>query len=522
MKTLLKIVADFQDSLLNSVNEGFTEATLVSGVDADDIALVDGLYGFTIDNNSLQKEYIVAQVTGGTALTEILSISRQGAVTTGFTKFHRKGAVVEITDWAAIERVIENLDGTTGLNGAVPLYYDAAPSSLSGNQIPTVDYVLGVVVGGTVTFSQQVASAQTLGDTIVVNDAVYFDTATQRWKLSDAATSAKFSQVKLGLSKSAGNSGTSGTTIAISGVVSGFVGLTAGSKYYLSDTPGAISLTPGTNTVFIGWALTTTTLVLSPQEIYRNPGPTAFDFVSGVTGMVVPYAGSVAPTGFLLCDGSAVSRTTYASLFTVISTAFGVGNGTTTFNIPDMRSRVPGGVGTGTKVLTFVSRSTDTISVSGAQSTTTNEIQTGQAVTYITTGSVITGLSNSTVYYIIRITSTTFKLASSLANAVAGTAISLSSDGSGTQTFTVALQAYSLGGTGGTDTHALLATELASHRHGLTAVTGSAGAITGILQTTAANGGPITDATSVQLSTGTSVPFVTINPFLALNYLIKT
>ena len=61
------------------------------------------------------------------------------------------------------------------------------------------------------------------------------------------------------------------------------------------------------------------------------------------TGVVFPYAGSSAPSGFLLCDGSAVSRTTYADLFTAISTAFGVGDGSTTFNLPDMRGRLPVG-----------------------------------------------------------------------------------------------------------------------------------------------------------------------------------
>lgn len=61
------------------------------------------------------------------------------------------------------------------------------------------------------------------------------------------------------------------------------------------------------------------------------------------TGVVLPFAGSAAPTGWLLCDGSAVSRTTYADLFTALSTTYGVGNGSTTFNLPDLRGRVAGG-----------------------------------------------------------------------------------------------------------------------------------------------------------------------------------
>lgn len=61
-------------------------------------------------------------------------------------------------------------------------------------------------------------------------------------------------------------------------------------------------------------------------------------------GGMLPYAGSAAPTGYLLCDGAAVSRTTYAALYAVTGTAFGAGNGTTTFNLPDMRGRFPLGV----------------------------------------------------------------------------------------------------------------------------------------------------------------------------------
>jgi microcystin-dependent protein len=51
-----------------------------------------------------------------------------------------------------------------------------------------------------------------------------------------------------------------------------------------------------------------------------------------------------APTGWLMCDGTAVSRTTYADLFTAIGTTYGIGNGSTTFNLPDLRGRAPIGV----------------------------------------------------------------------------------------------------------------------------------------------------------------------------------
>jgi len=60
-------------------------------------------------------------------------------------------------------------------------------------------------------------------------------------------------------------------------------------------------------------------------------------------GMLTPYAGTTAPDGWLLCAGQAVSRSIYAGLFAVVSTTYGSGDGSTTFNLPDLRGRVPVG-----------------------------------------------------------------------------------------------------------------------------------------------------------------------------------
>ena len=61
------------------------------------------------------------------------------------------------------------------------------------------------------------------------------------------------------------------------------------------------------------------------------------------TGAVNPYAGTTEPSGWLFCYGQAISRSTYADLFGVISTTYGVGDGVTTFNLPDLRGRVVAG-----------------------------------------------------------------------------------------------------------------------------------------------------------------------------------
>lgn len=79
-------------------------------------------------------------------------------------------------------------------------------------------------------------------------------------------------------------------------------------------------------------------------------------------GAISPYAGSTAPTNWLLCDGSAISRVTYADLFTAIGTTYGSGDGSTTFNLPNLKGRVA--VGRDTSQTEF-----DTLGETGGEKT---------------------------------------------------------------------------------------------------------------------------------------------------------
>jgi microcystin-dependent protein len=76
-----------------------------------------------------------------------------------------------------------------------------------------------------------------------------------------------------------------------------------------------------------------------PDSMLSIPSP---------AGSVMMYAGSSAPTGYLLCDGSAVSRTTYSALFTVIGSTYGSGDGSTTFNLPNTQGVFVRGAGSQT------------------------------------------------------------------------------------------------------------------------------------------------------------------------------
>lgn len=121
------------------------------------------------------------------------------------------------------------------------------------------------------------------------------------------------------------------------------------------------------------------------------------------TGAILEWPDSVAPTGYLFCNGAEVSRTTYVKLFAVVGTAYGVGNGSTTFNVPDHRGRFALGKaasGTGSTLAgtggsldhthsggtvsgSTANESSHTHSVSGDTST-----ETGNA-TYVTTGASV-------------------------------------------------------------------------------------------------------------------------------------
>ncbi|WP_196606765.1 tail fiber protein [Pectinatus frisingensis] len=91
-------------------------------------------------------------------------------------------------------------------------------------------------------------------------------------------------------------------------------------------------------------------IAVNSAEIAQNAATTAASDTEAIllsklapVGSGNEYYGDTAPAGYLFCDGSAVSRTTYADLFVVLGTKFGTGDGSTTFNLPDRRKRV--GVG---------------------------------------------------------------------------------------------------------------------------------------------------------------------------------
>ena len=137
-----------------------------------------------------------------------------------------------------------------------------------------------------------------------------------------------------------------------------------------------------------------------------------------ITGEMRMWGTVTPPTGWLICDGSAINRTTYAALFAVIGTTYGTGDGSTTFNIPDFRGRAPIGAGTGsaTGATAHTLGATPTSGASGEEKHT---ISSGELPAHTHTISVVGGASGP-------------QAASGSGAYLAGTASTTGSTGSGT------------------------------------------------------------------------------------------
>lgn len=105
-----------------------------------------------------------------------------------------------------------------------------------------------------------------------------------------------------------------------------------------------------------------------PVQLTQGNSIVAASSAAVPAGVIWPYGGSSAPAGFLMCDGSAISRGAFATLFAAIGTTYGVGDGATTFNLPTTRGRVP--VGAGFYVDPVVGGITRTIGQYGGEAST--------------------------------------------------------------------------------------------------------------------------------------------------------
>jgi len=162
--------------------------------------------------------------------------------------------------------------------------------------------------------------------------------------------------------------------------------------------------------------------------------PTFQTVVAFTPGMLMPYAAASAPSGWLLCYGQAVSRSTYAYLFAVISTTYGVGDNSTTFNLPDFRGRAAFGKddmgGSAASRLTTAGSGVDgaTLGTGGGSQLTQQHTHTvtdpGHNHTYNTKSSLAIQSGNTVECWIGSATATTSTATTGITNANYGSGTS--------------------------------------------------------------------------------------------------
>ena len=391
--------------------------------------------------------------------------------------------------------------------------------------------------------------------------------------------------------------GGAGTVLNVSAVASGTIyvgqfitgaGVTANTQItaYVSGTLGDIgiytvsisqSVLTGTTMTGAAGATSTTTNIVDDST---NIATTAFAKSTGApTGSIFMWGTASAPTGYLFCNGAAVSRTTYSALFALIATTFGVGDNSTTFNLPNFNGSMPIGV-TASNSSSFtgtISGTTLTVASVGSGALAINQVLSGTSGTTITTTNIVAG----TKYEIVSTTGTTTAQWVALGAAAtptagqtfvataAGTAgtgtvypviasgtiingfvsgtlggvgvytVSVSQTTNSITTITGAQAVLPLGFTGGSATSTLALASLPNHNHTLTDPghvhsvshnaqqqnTGNqlAGGGSFTVASAAASITVNSNTTGITIAnTGTNTAFSTISPFLGIHFIIKT
>lgn len=233
-------------------------------------------------------------------------------------------------------------------------------------------------------------------------------------------------------------------------------------------------------------------------------------------GQLVPCAIAQTLPGFLPADFTPVSRTTYGGLFDLIGSTHGGGDGSTTFHVPDTRGRVLVGAGAGSNAegvdASAVSTGSDTFTVAS------NDYRwiTGMQVQLTTTGGLPAPLALVTNYWIIRAGQTTIKFATSFANAQNGSAINITTQGTGIHTVTQIILGRAVGERGGEETHAMSSTELLTHSHAF-----SVGGVQAA-SSAAINSSSTGNTNGFITSTGGNSAMNNMQPFGVAQYYVKT
>lgn len=257
--TIPVTVATFQTSLQASITSSATSFTLVTGTDKAGNTL-SGYMCFNIDEGTSIEEFTCGSVSGTSVTSAIRGIDPVDGdlEVTALKKAHRRGASVKITNYPALGILGRILSGTETIPSAISYASGVTPSA-SGD-LADKEYVLSVVSGGAVSFEKVVVTG-IAGETLSAGNIVYLKASDSRWWKTSASASATSENVSIGVVQSSSTAGNS-VNVLISGIDTNQSGLSANTVYYLSNTSGILTSSPGTKEVTAGIALSTTSIYL--------------------------------------------------------------------------------------------------------------------------------------------------------------------------------------------------------------------------------------------------------------------
>lgn len=139
---LTKVVANFESSLATKLSAGAVSGSLSNVTDKNGVALPTGKYCMIVNRGTGDEEHLIFDLTGS-AMTNIVSVSRQGVQTSGVQNAngHRVGVKVYLTDFVNLKVIVDILNGVEAIDATAPLKYDADPTFSNSRQLVSKGYV---------------------------------------------------------------------------------------------------------------------------------------------------------------------------------------------------------------------------------------------------------------------------------------------------------------------------------------------------------------------------------------------
>src|SRR3990167_7984172 len=276
----------FKTTLARSLASGGSETEIylnsITTKDGHDLVMatdVGDILFLVINPRGANRE--IVSITGitagtppnGTGMVRGYNFYNKTGAVTARLKAHSPGETVIITnDDQFLNTQYVDTDNAQTIAGLKT--FSVIPKTTAGN--PTDDTELArkayvdLAVAG-VTITNKIAVSGTAGETLVAGDGVYLKESDQRWWKWDADALITAQNVLIGIAQGTGAAAGAITSgVLLRGYQGGLSGLTAGTKYFMSNTAAGISTTPGTLQRFVGIAISTTELLFIPDELPDN------------------------------------------------------------------------------------------------------------------------------------------------------------------------------------------------------------------------------------------------------------